>query len=115
MSNSVRFVLTGAKEGKTIGLQKRSNGTYSYNFVDGVMEVHPSRVTGRLITHLRNTYSAIVEGSEDGVSNVQAGGDNSGGSEDVHDDGLTTPKSSAAAKSSIKLTGSNKPKAGNKK
>lgn len=113
--NLVRFVLTGAKKGKTIGLQRRSDGTFSYNFVDGVMEVHASKVNGRLITHLRNTYSAVVEGSEDGVSNVQADGDESLGSEAVHNDGLAKAKPSAAAESAIKLKGSAKPKAGSKK
>jgi len=109
MSNDpgiITFVLTGAKAGKTIGLQRRANGTFTYDFVDGKMQMHASRVTGRLIEHLRTCYSAVIEDKSHGSNQDAASGNNSSGSEDLHDNGATTPKPSVAAETSIKLTGS---------
>lgn len=112
----VKFILVGPNAGKTIGFSKDLNGNTRYNFVEGVMEMHPTKVTGRFIKFIKKTYSAVLEGElENGERQVQENGSDSERSEDVHDGGLTEESVNPAAESAIKLSGDDKPKAGKKK
>lgn len=117
MSDMVRFVLTGSDKGQTKALKKDHAGKPLFPFVDGVMEMHPSRVTGRLIIFLRDTYSVRLESEVEanGERDIPEDGNDSERSEDVQDGGLTEESVSPAAKSAIKLSGDDKPKAGKKK
>ena len=114
MANLVKFNLIGPNAGKTIGLSKTHTGDFRYNFVNGVMEVHPSKVNGRFINFMRTMYGAVVEGEDDGKHQADQDGNNAVGSTDVQSD-LTAPKTSPAAGSAVKLSGNDKAKAGRKK
>lgn len=117
MADLVRFVLTGPHKGKTKGFSRDMNGNFRYQFQDGVMEVHPTKVNGRFIKRMKNEYAAVLEGQEndDGVSDVSEGGSDPVGSEEVHDNGLAEAEPSAAARDAIKLQGDDDSSAGKKK
>ena len=104
MSNLVHFVLVGPNAGKTIGFSKDHTGKDRYVFNKGVMEMHPSRVTGRFVKFIKRTYSAVLESEvgKDGIDNIQVDETNSLGGEDVASE-LTKVQPSAAAGSAIHL------------
>jgi len=115
MSNLVKFVLVGPHAGKSIGFCKDIKGEARYNFIDGVMAVHPTKVNGRFIKRMKQEYSAVLEGEAHGISDVSKSGDDALGGEEVHDDGLTTPEPSAASRDAIQLQGNGDAKAGKEK
>jgi len=116
MSNGmVRFILVGPNKGKTIGFSKDHTGEARYKFRNGVMEVHPSRVNGRLIKFLKGTYSAVLEGELDnGFDNDAPDGNDSSGSENVSSD-LGTEQVEPAAEDAIQLSGNDDAKGGKEK
>lgn len=115
MAQLVKFVLVGPNAGKTKGFSKDHVGNFRYNFVDGVMEMHPTRVNGRFIKFMEKTYSAVLEGVANGQRNVSPSGDNAVGSKEVHDKGLTTPEPEPASRETVKLSGGDDTSAGKKK
>lgn len=117
----IRFVLVGPNAGKTIGLSRTHTGKHRFNFVEGVMEIHESRVNGRFISLMAGTYGAHIDGKApapvgdaDGISDVQPSGDNLSGSEDLSSK-LAEGQPSPASESAIELKGSASPKGGSKK
>lgn len=111
----VKFVLTGPHAGKTIGFSKDLNARPRYKFVDGVMEVHATKVNGRFIARMKDEYGAVLEGEANGVSDVQEERDNPVGSEEVHDNGLAEAEPSAASRDAVQLSGNDSAPAGKKK
>lgn len=109
----VRFVLVGPNAGKTVGFSKDATGTPRFNFVKGVMEVHPARVNGRFITRMKREYSAYLEGEAQahGGSKVHEDGDEPVGGEAVQGDLSQEPKHTSAG-ASIELRGDDDPEAG---
>lgn len=106
-SENVRFVLVGPHAGKTIGFCKDLNGNKRFNFVEGVMEMHRSRVNGRAIFRLQKDYGAYLEGQEpkgedNGGSDIQKPGSDALGGEAV-DSKLTTQSEPAPGSDAIEL------------
>jgi hypothetical protein len=100
----VKFELKGPRAGQTIGFSKDLKGIPRYSFKNGIMEVHASRVNGRFITRMAREYNAHLEGQANGSSEVQADGNDSGGSQEMASD-LRAPIEFAAAGDAIQLTG----------
>jgi len=105
--DKVRFVLHGPNAGKTIGFCKDLNGKRRFNFVEGVMEMHRSRVNGRVIFRLQKDYSAYLEGQgpeekDNGGSDIQEPGSDGLGSKEV-DSQLTSESTPAPGSDAIEL------------
>lgn len=104
---NVRFVLHGPNAGKTIGFCKDLNGNKRYNFVEGVMTMHRSRVNGRTIFRMQKEYSAYLEGHgpeevDNGGSDIQEPGSDALGSEAV-DSKLATQSEPTPGSDAIEL------------
>lgn len=109
----VRFVLVGPNAGRTIGFSKDSTGQHRFNFVNGVMEIHPTKVNGRFITRMKREYSAYLEGEAKahGSSKVHADGGESVRSETVPSDFPPEPEHPSEG-AAIELRGDDEPEAG---